>query len=57
MEQRFLPAAGNDLMAKITSGEIGTDAKRNKLLEAYAEELLVRFPEWENLEVFLVAGA
>ena len=42
---------------KVTSGELDTDAKRQKLLEAYSEELLMKFPEWENLQVSLVAGA
>ncbi len=57
LEQRLLAAAQNDLMAKIASGEIDTEQKRKKLLSEYAEELLVRFPEWENLQVSLVAGA
>jgi hypothetical protein len=32
MEQQFLAAAGNDLMARIASGEIDTEDKRKKLL-------------------------
>ena len=43
-------------MAGIASGEIDTEAKKQKLREAYAEELLKRSPEWENLQVSLVAG-
>ena len=57
MQQQFVAAAQNDLLARIASGEIDTETKRKKLLEAYAEELLVRFPEWENLQVSVVAGA
>ena len=57
LEQQFLAAAQNDLMAKIASGEIDTGAKKQKLLEAYAEELRSKYPEWENLQVTLVAGA
>ena len=37
--------------------EIDTEHKKKKLLEAYAKELLRKFPEWENLQVKLVAGA
>ena len=44
-------------MARIASGEIDTEHKKKKLLEAYAEELLSKYPEWENLQVSLVAGA
>jgi hypothetical protein len=36
MGQQFLAAAQNDLMA---SGEIDLEAKKQKLLDAYAEEL------------------
>ena len=39
MEQQFLATAGNDLMARIASGEIDTEAKRKKLLDHYGEEL------------------
>jgi hypothetical protein len=44
-------------MSRIASGEIDTEAKKEKLLEAYAEELLRKFPKWENLQVSVVAGA
>ncbi|MHA7971973.1 recombinase family protein, partial [Rhizobium sp. CAU 1783] len=58
MEQQFLAAAGNDLMARIGSpASIDMAAKRKKLLAGYAEELLQKFREWENLQVSLVAGA
>ncbi|QWW75472.1 recombinase family protein [Agrobacterium pusense] len=57
MEQQFITAAQNDLMAKIASGEIDTEAKKQKLLDAYAEELRCKYPEWANLQVSVVAGA
>ena len=57
MQQQFVAAAQNDLMSRIASGEIDTEHKKKKLLEAYSEELLRRFPEWENLQVSVVAGA
>jgi DNA invertase Pin-like site-specific DNA recombinase len=57
MQQQFVAAAQNDLLTRIASGEIDTEGKRKKLLSEYAEELLKRFPEWENLQVSVVAGA
>src|SRR5690606_7001017 len=42
---------------QVTSGEIDTEAKRKKLLEAYAEELSVKQLEWQDIQVSLVAGA
>ena len=56
MEQQFITAAQNDLMARIASGEIDTEQKQKKLLDAYAEELRCKYPEWENLQVSVVAG-
>ncbi|MDK1390142.1 hypothetical protein QN224_33235, partial [Sinorhizobium sp. 8-89] len=46
LEQQFIAAAQNDLMAKIASGEVDTEHKKQKLLDAYAEELSVRQLEW-----------
>ncbi|MGO7177958.1 hypothetical protein ACCT06_29330 [Rhizobium ruizarguesonis] len=57
LEHQFLAAAQNDLMAKIASGEIDTEAKKQKLLDAYAEALKSKYPEWANLQVSVVAGA
>jgi hypothetical protein len=57
MQQQFLAAAQNDLMARMASGEIDTVHKRKQLLDGYAEELILRFPEWANLQVSVVAGA
>jgi deoxyadenosine/deoxycytidine kinase len=57
MQQQFVAAAQNDLLARIASGEIDTEAKRRKLLSDYAEELLRKYPEWQNIQVSVVAGA
>ncbi|NEJ31717.1 recombinase family protein [Rhizobium leguminosarum] len=57
LEQQFVAAAQNDLLAKIASGEIDTEAKKETLLDAYAEELKSKYHEWENLQVSVVAGA
>ena len=55
LSQKLEPPA--DPERRIASSELATDAERKKLLERYAEELMVRFPEWENLQVCVVAGA
>jgi hypothetical protein len=39
LRQQFIAAAQNDLMARLASGEIDTEAKKNKLIEAYLEEM------------------
>ncbi|QHW11994.1 hypothetical protein FY145_20850 [Agrobacterium tumefaciens] len=57
MEQQFITAAQNDLMARIASGEIDTEQKRKKLLDSYEEELSVKRLEWSNIQVSVVAGA
>ena len=57
MEQQFLAAVQNDFMTRLASGEIDTEAKQQKLLDAYAEELSRKYGEWENLQVSVVAGA
>lgn len=57
LQQQFIAAAQNDLMTRLASGEIDTEAKKNKLIEAYIDELSRKLPEWENLQVSLVAGA
>ena len=53
----LIAAAQNDLMTRMASGEIDTEDKKQKLLAAYAEELSRKLPEWEHLQVTLVAGA
>lgn len=44
-------------MARLASGEIDTEAKQNKLIEAYIDEMSRKLPEWKNLQVLLVAEA
>jgi site-specific DNA recombinase len=54
LQQQFFAAAQNDLMARMASGEFDTEAKKNKLIEAYlgyTEAVADLF--W----MFLVAGA
>jgi len=36
LQQRFIAAAQNDLMARMASGEIDTEATKQKLLAVYA---------------------
>ncbi len=55
--QQFLVAAGDDLIARIASGEIDTEEKRKKLLDRYGEELERKHLNWENFQDLLVAGA
>ncbi|GGB13925.1 resolvase [Brucella endophytica] len=57
MEERFKLLKHHDYLARIGTGELETDAKRKKLLDAYAEELSVKRLEWENIQVSVVAGA
>src|SRR3546814_14004690 len=56
MQQQFVAAAQNDLLAGIASGEIDTAAERTKHLEAYAEELCGFIASWLYLRVVLVVG-
>ncbi len=39
MEQQFLAAVQNDFMSRLASGELDTEAKKQKLFNAYVEEL------------------
>ena len=48
--------SGHSPMARIAPGEIDTEAKKQKLLNAYVEEFSRKYREWENLQVLLVAG-
>lgn len=47
----------NDYLEKLAAGELDPEAKRKKLLDAYAEDLSVRRHEWKDIQVSLVAGA
>ncbi len=57
MQRQFVAAAQNDLLSRIASGEIDTDAKRKKLLYQYGEELKSKYVEWSSLQMSVVAGA
>ena len=57
LQQQFIAAAQNDLMARMASGETDTEAKKKKLLAGYAEELSRKRLEWQQIQVTLVAGA
>lgn len=57
MERRFIAEVHADFVEKLEAGEIETKQKQKKLLDQYGEELRVRYPEWINLQVCLVAGA
>ena len=54
---RFVAEVHADFIAKLKAGELDTEQKQKKLLEPYAEELKGKYPEWENLQVSVVAGA
>ncbi|MBO0134635.1 hypothetical protein JZX89_28235, partial [Agrobacterium sp. Rnr] len=57
MERRFVAEVHADFIERLEAGEIDTEQKQKKLLDAYAEELCVKRLEWANLQVYLVAGA
>ncbi|MGO6790147.1 hypothetical protein ACC739_28175 [Rhizobium ruizarguesonis] len=47
----------SSVAGQLASGELDTQQKRKKLLDAYAEELSVKRLAWANIQVSLVAGA
>ncbi|MBU0557929.1 MAG: hypothetical protein KKF13_18390 [Alphaproteobacteria bacterium] len=57
LQQQYFAAAQNDLMTRMASGEIDTEAKKQKLLAGYAEELSRKRVECQEIQVTLVAGA
>ena len=57
LQQQFFAAAQNELLARMASGEIDTEDKKQKLLAGYAEELSRKRVEWQEIQVTLVAGA
>ncbi len=57
LEERLKLLQAHDFERRAASGELETEAKRKKLLDAYAEELDVKKAEWVNLQVSVVAGA
>ena len=46
-----------DFVERLEAGELDSEETKQILIDIYLEELFERFPEWENLQVSLVAGA
>ena len=57
MKSRFISEIHEDFVERLEAGELDSEEKKQILLDIYQEELLERFPEWENLQMSLVAGA
>jgi hypothetical protein len=57
MKSRFISEIHEDFVERLEAGELDSEEKREIMLDIYREELLERFPEWENLQVSVVAGA
>ena len=47
----------HEYLERLRAGEIDTEQKQKKLLDAYAEELSLKRLEWQNIQVSVVAGA
>ncbi len=56
LEKRFETLTRHDYLERLRAGELDTEQKRKKLLDAYAEELSVKRLEWQNIQVSVVAG-
>ncbi|MBB4483397.1 hypothetical protein [Rhizobium etli] len=57
LEKQFEALKQHDCLERLRAGELNTEDKQKKLLDAYAEELSVKRLEWSNLQVSVVAGA
>ena len=57
MEAKFRAMVDQDVLARQLSGELDTEAKKQKLLAGYAEELSRKRLEWQQIQVSVVAGA
>ncbi|XHE12569.1 hypothetical protein PCC82_12340 [Agrobacterium deltaense] len=57
LEKQFEALKQHDYLEKLRDGELDTEHKQKKLLDAYAEELSVKRLEWSNSQVSVVAGA
>ncbi|EMS97448.1 recombinase [Agrobacterium tumefaciens str. Cherry 2E-2-2] len=57
LEKQFEALKQHDYLEKLRAGELDTEQKRKKLLDAYAEEISVTRLEWQNIQVSVVAGA
>ena len=52
MEKRFAALQQHDYLERLRAGELDTEQKQKKLLDAYAEELSVKRLEWANIFEF-----
>jgi len=50
LEKRFEALARHDYLQKLRAGELDTEQKQKKLLDAYAEELSMKRLEWANIQ-------
>ena len=57
MEKQFQALKQHDYLEKMRAGDLDTEQKQKKLLDAYAEELPVKRLERSNIQVSVVAGA
>lgn len=57
LEKQFEALKQHDYVEKLRDGELDTEQRQKKLLDAYAEELSVKRLEWQNIQVSVVAGA
>ncbi|APO68997.1 hypothetical protein IE4872_CH03398 [Rhizobium gallicum] len=56
MERRFIAEAHADFAEKLEAAELDTEQKQKKLLDAYAEELQSKYPEWANCKFVWLRG-
>ena len=57
MCSRFMSEVHEDFMERVEAGDIDSEEKKEMMLDIYREEFLERLPEWENLQMSVVAGA
>ncbi|TAU85101.1 hypothetical protein [Rhizobium leguminosarum] len=55
MEKKVEALKQHDYLEQLRAGELDTEQKRKKLLDAYAEELSVKRLEWVNIQVSVVS--
>ncbi|NKC49912.1 hypothetical protein HED54_26090 [Ochrobactrum anthropi ATCC 49188] len=56
MSSRFMSEVHEDFMERVEAGDIDSEEKKEMMLDIYREEFLERLPEWENLQMSVVAG-
>jgi hypothetical protein len=57
LEKQFEALKQHEYLERLRAGEIDTEQKQKKLLDAYAEELSLKRLEWQNIQVSVVSGA